>query len=133
MISHTHIGITDFDRAFAFYDRVLSALGWVLKFSEPEKAWAGWMVPHQARPLFLIGRPFDGQPHVAGNGQMVALLAPTRAVVDQTYTTALAQGVHSEGAPGLRPQYHANYYGAYFRDLDGNKLCVCCHAEEAVP
>ena len=42
----------------------------------------------------------------------------------------LALGAVCEGPPGLRPQYHANYYGAYFRDLDGNKLCVCCHAEE---
>ena len=133
MISHTHLGITDFDRAFAFYDRVLSALGLVLKFSEPENSWAGWMAPNQPRPLFLIGKPFDGQPHVAGNGQIVALLAPTRAVVDQTYATAMALGASSEGAPGLRPQYHANYYGAYFRDLDGNKLCVCCHAAEAEP
>ena len=132
MISHTHLGITDFDRAFAFYDQVLSTLGLVLKFSEPENAWAGWMAPNQPRPLFLIGKPFDGQPHVAGNGQMVALLAPTRAVVDQTYAAAMALGARNEGVPGLRPQYHANYYGAYFRDLDGNKLCVCCHAEETM-
>jgi catechol 2,3-dioxygenase-like lactoylglutathione lyase family enzyme len=131
MISHTTIGITDFERAFAFYNAVLPELGVVLKFSEPEKPWAGWMAPGVARPLFLIARPFDGQAHGAGNGQMVALLAGTRAVVDRVYAKALACGAISEGAPGLRPQYHANYYGAYFRDLDGNKLCVCCHEAES--
>ena len=130
MISHITIGITDFERAFAFYNAVLPELGLVLKFSEPEKPWAGWMVPGVARPLFLIARPFDGQSHDVGNGQMVALLADTRAAVDRVYATALAQGASCEGAPGLRPHYHANYYGAYFRDLDGNKLCVCCHVAE---
>lgn len=130
MISHITLGITDFDRAFAFYSAVLPELGLALKFSEPEKPWAGWMQPGVARPLFLIAKPFDGQPHGVGNGQMVALLAATRSEVDRVYAKALAQGAASEGAPGLRPHYHANYYGAYFRDLDGNKLCVCCHEAE---
>jgi predicted lactoylglutathione lyase len=62
-----------------------------------------------------------------GNGQMVALLAPSRDAVDRAYEMALAHDGSSEGAPGLRPEYHANYYGAYFRDVDGNKICVCCH------
>ena len=48
-------------------------------------------------------------------------------MVDQTYAVALEYGATCEGAPGLRPHYHANYYGAYFRDLDGNKLALCCH------
>jgi lactoylglutathione lyase len=68
-----------------------------------------------------VGRP------EAGNGQMVALLAATRAQVDAAHALALAHGGRCEGPPGLRPHYHANYYGAYFRDPDGNKLCVACH------
>jgi catechol 2,3-dioxygenase-like lactoylglutathione lyase family enzyme len=88
------------------------------------------MTPGVARPLFLIGRPFDRRPAAVGNGQMLALLAPNRAAVDRCHATALAQGGLSEGAPGLRPHYHADYYGAYFRDPDGNKLCVCCHQPE---
>ena len=44
---------------------------------------------------------------------------------------ALAQGGSCEGAPGVRAHYHAHYYGAYFRDPDGNKLCVVCHAAPA--
>ena len=130
MISHVHVGIGDFDRAFAFYSAVLAVLGLELKFKEPDNGWAGWMTPGVARPLFLIGRPFDRRPASPGNGQMLALLAPDRAAVDRCHAVALAQGGLSEGAPGLRPQYHAHYYGAYFRDPDGNKLCVCCHQPE---
>ena len=67
-----------------------------------------------------------------GNGQMLALLAKSRAMVDATYARAIGLGAACEGAPGLRPHYHPNYYGAYFRDLDGNKICICCHESEAV-
>ena len=129
MLSHIHIGITDFDRAFDFYSAVLSELDLVLKFSDPEHPWAAWMAADNARPLFVIGRPYDGQPAAAGNGHMIALQAESRAVVDRCYAIALELGGVCEGPPGLRPQYHANYYGAYFRDPDGNKLCVCCHGQ----
>lgn len=91
----------------------------------------GQVAPGQARPLFLIGVPFDGAPHAAGNGQMTAFLAPSRAAVDQAYALALAHGGAPEGEPGLRPEYHAHYYGAYVRDPDGNKLCVVCHAAQS--
>lgn len=129
MLSHVHIGISDFPRAFAFYAPLMDALGLVLKFQEPThaKPWAGWRHPDAARPLFLIGRPFDGEAAAPGNGQMMAFLAPNRAAVDQCYAVAISNGAACEGPPGLRPQYHPDYYGAYFRDPDGNKLCVCCH------
>ena len=52
---------------------------------------------------------------------------PTRTAVDKAYAAALRNGGSCEGAPGLRLEYHPDYYGAYFRDADGNKLCVCCH------
>jgi predicted lactoylglutathione lyase len=58
---------------------------------------------------------------------MTAFLANDRGTVDLVHAAALAAGGQDDGAPGLRPQYHENYYGAYFRDLDGNKLCVACH------
>ena len=127
MLSHVHIGVTDFARAFAFYQGVMDELGFVLKSAEPEKPWAGWMRPGFDRPLFLIGHPYNGARAAPGNGQMVALLAPSRAAVDRCYARAIAGGARDEGKPGLRPHYHADYYGAYFRDPDGNKLCVCCH------
>jgi len=131
MISHVHIGITAFPRAFAFYSAVMEPLGYPLRFHDADKSWAGWKPADTARPLFLIGLPFNGAAATAGNGQMTALLAPSRAAVDAAYTAALASGGTCDGPPGLRPQYHENYYGAYFRDPDGNKICVCCHTPEA--
>lgn len=127
MLSHVHIAITDFDRAFAFYRGLMDELGFALKFSAPEKPWAAWMRPGLDRPILVIGHPHDGKRAVAGNGQMVALLAPDRPAVDRCYAKALANGGRGEGEPGLRPRYHPDFYGAYFRDPDGNKLCVCCH------
>ncbi len=127
MISHVFIGIGEFEPALRFYSALMGALGLKLKFSDAVQGWAGWTAPAAPRPLFVIGQPFDGAPHAAGNGQMTALLAPSRAAVDAAHAIALAHGGTCEGAPGLRPHYHPNYYGAYLRDRDGNKLCVCCH------
>jgi catechol 2,3-dioxygenase-like lactoylglutathione lyase family enzyme len=130
MLSHVFVGITDFERAFGFYEGLMTELGLALKFSEPKKPWAGWMRPGVDRPLFLIGHPYDGRRATPGNGQMIALLAPNREAVDRCYARAMANGAQSEGPPGLRPHYHPHYYGAYFRDPDGNKLCVCCHGPD---
>ena len=131
MFSHVIVGVSDFERAFAFYEPLMQVLGLRPRFRDDARPWAGWQPMTGDRPLFLIGRPLDEQAHAAGNGQMVAFLAGDRGVVRTAYATALAHGGMSEGAPGLRPEYHADYYGAYFRDLDGNKLCVACHAAEA--
>ncbi|WP_457356342.1 VOC family protein [Roseateles sp. P5_D6] len=131
MFSHVFLGTRDFERALAFYRPLMALLGVAERFCEPEKPWAGWQSSPGPRPLFLLGKPSDGEEHVPGNGQMVALLAADRAQVDQAHALALAHGGRCEGAPGLRPQYHANYYGAYFRDPDGNKLCVACHESTA--
>jgi catechol 2,3-dioxygenase-like lactoylglutathione lyase family enzyme len=129
MFSHIFISVTDFDRAFNFYSPLMQSLGIALRFCEREKPWAGWHSEGGVRPFFVICKPYNGQPHDSGNGQMVALMAASREAVRSAYQTALAHGGTSEGEPGLRPQYHANYYGAYFRDPDGNKLCVACHCE----
>jgi lactoylglutathione lyase len=58
---------------------------------------------------------------------MSAIATNSRAKVDEIHAKALELGGTCEGPPGLRPAYHAHYYGAYFRDPDGNKLCVVCH------
>ena len=128
MFSHIFVGVSDFSRALAFYNPLMVTLGIKARFCDHGRPWAGWQPEPGPRPLFLIGRPFDGLPHEPGNGQMVAFLAQSRAVVDQAFTVALANGGTSEGPPGLRPEYHEHYYGAYFRDPDGNKLCVACHS-----
>ncbi|MFM0206747.1 VOC family protein [Paraburkholderia sediminicola] len=127
MLSHVFVGITDFERAFGFYSGLMDTLGLRLKFRDDKGCWAGWMAADTPRPLFVISRPYDDGPASVGNGQMLALLATDRATVDRAHAAALAHGGACDGPPGLRPQYHADYYGAYFRDPDGNKLCVCCH------
>lgn len=127
MLSHIHLGVRDFVRSYGFYTQLLPILGWKHRFMDETRPWAGWQPPDQARPLFLIGVPFNGEAASPGNGQMIALLAPSRAAVDRFHATALGLGASCDGAPGLRPQYHADYYGAYLRDPDGNKLCVCHH------
>ena len=71
-----------------------------------------------------VGLPFDQQPATAGNGSMVAVAAPSRRGVDEFHAAALAAGGSSEGAPGLRPHYGPNFYVAYVRDPDGNKLAA---------
>jgi catechol 2,3-dioxygenase-like lactoylglutathione lyase family enzyme len=131
LFSHIFIGVSDFDRALAFYGPLMSCIGIEMRFVDPAKPWAGWQSPGEARPYFIIGRPYDGQPHQRGNGQMFAFVASSRAIVNTAHVIALAHGGVSEGGPGLRLEYHANYYGAYFRDPDGNKLCVACHAAES--
>lgn len=130
MFSHVFVGVTDFERALAFYDPLFDVLGQERRFCDPARPWAGWQTAGTGRPLFLIGRPFDGRGHAAGNGQMVAFAAKDRATVRRAHLAALTHGGSDEGAPGLRPEYHPHYYGAYFRDPEGNKLCVVCHAAE---
>jgi len=127
MISHVFIGIDDFAAGYRFYAAVMAALGHAQRFCDDGRPWAAWQPAGGGRPLFIIGRPYDGAPANPGNGPMTALLAPSRAAVDAAHAAALAHGGSCEGPPGLRPHYHANYYGAYFRDPDGNKIGVCCH------
>jgi len=128
VFSHIFVGVSDFDRALAFYEPLMSVLGIEARFCDRARPWAGWQSTPGPRPLFLIGTPYDGSAHQPGNGQMVAFLAESRTLVDESHAVALAHGGTSEGTPGLRPEYHEHYYGAYFRDPDGNKLCVACHA-----
>nr|WP_315392082.1 VOC family protein [uncultured Duganella sp.] len=131
MLSHVYLGINDFEPAFAFYSAVMAELGARPRFNDPVKQWAGWMPAEAARPLLVISKPFDGQPAQCGNGQMTALMAASRAAVDRAYAAALAHGGRCEGVPGPRPHYHQHYYGAYFRDPDGNKLGVACHEPQS--
>jgi catechol 2,3-dioxygenase-like lactoylglutathione lyase family enzyme len=120
MFSHLTIGTHDLARAIAFYDAVLAPLGIERTASQYSK-WAAWQRPGEAAK-FWVGRPVNGLPASYGNGQMVAFTAPSRAAVDAAHAAALAAGANDEGPPGPRQHYAADYYGAYVRDPDGNKL-----------
>jgi predicted lactoylglutathione lyase len=80
---------------------------------------------------FWVVLPNDEKEATPGNGVTVAFDAPTHAAVDAFHAAAIAAGGSDEGPPGPREHYHADYYGAYVRDLDGNKLCVVCHKSAA--
>ncbi|WP_394762612.1 VOC family protein [Phenylobacterium sp.] len=118
MIGYTTIGTNDLERARAFYDAVLAPLGGRRTLSYQRSQYYG----SPSRGAMLgITLPFDGEPATTGNGVMVALSSPSPAEVDAVHAAAMAAGGVCEGPPGQRMD---NFYGAYFRDLDGNKLCI---------
>jgi catechol 2,3-dioxygenase-like lactoylglutathione lyase family enzyme len=124
ILSHITLGTDDLDRAAAFYDAVLAELG--IAQTHRSAHFVGYGT--EGEGAVFVGRPFDRMPMSAGNGTSVILLAPSRDAVDRFWQRATALGGRDEGAPGLRPHYHANYYGAYVRDLNGNKIGAVCHA-----
>ncbi|MFF7710668.1 VOC family protein [Pseudomonas sp. NPDC007930] len=128
MFSHIILGARDLAALAAFYDPVLAALGLQRMPDEDDggPAGVGWQLPGQRLPQFFVQLPFNGQPASAGNGTQVSFLAASREQVDAAWAAALAAGGVDEGAPGVRPRYAADYYGAYCRDPEGNKLCVVC-------
>jgi len=127
MFSHATLGTNDFASAVRFWSAVMGALGHRLRFVDESRPWAGWEPCGGGRPLFVLAAPFDGQAARAGNGAMLAFDCESRAMVRAGHAAGLAAGGTDEGAAGLRPEYHADYYGAYLRDPDGNKLCLVCH------
>lgn len=127
MISHIFIGTSAFEASCAFYRSILPLLELKPKLHDPYRQWSVWASAEGERPFLIIGRPFDGQAALPGNGNMLALSARNRAGVDHAYARAIAVGASCEGMPRLRPEYHPHFYGCYFRDPDGNKICICCH------
>ena len=124
MLDHVSLGVADFDRSQAFYDAVLATLGMKRYFNYPGAAGYG---ATQDRPVFWIGRPSDAdRPPQAGGGSHLAFVAKDRPAVDAFHAAALAAGGRDNGAPGLRPLYHPNYYGAFVFDPDGHKIEACC-------
>ena len=127
MFSHVTLGTNDYAKAEKFYDAVMAALGHPVMFKAD--GWGAYGT--ETGPKVFIVPPFDRKPARAGNGVHVAFLAQDRATVDAFHAAALANGGMDEGAPGPRPHYHKNYYGAYVRDPDGNKLQTVCHRAPA--
>jgi catechol 2,3-dioxygenase-like lactoylglutathione lyase family enzyme len=120
MISYATIGTNDLARAREFYDKVLEPLGGRRIF-ELGGRMQFYGSRYERAGMLAICEPYDGQPAQPGNGAMFGLPAKTREEVDAVHAAALANGGRCEGQPGSRTD---NFYGAYFRDPDGNKLCV---------
>lgn len=116
MIGYVTLGTNDKARAEAFYDALLGEMG-AKRLMETDE-FVGWGTGMD-EPLLAIFIPFDKQPATVGNGVMVALQADGPEQVKALHAKALALGATNEGDPGPRGQ---GFYGAYFRDLDGNKL-----------
>lgn len=125
MLHHVSLGTNDAARAAAFYDPVLAVLG-IRKICERD----GSVDYGAASIVFSLEKPSDGQPAGVGNGVHVAFASGSRAQVDAFHRVAMANGGGDAGAPGLRPEYDANYYGAFVRDPDGNKIEAVTFASE---
>ena len=126
MIGYATLGTNDFAKGRTFYDALLGELGAkrIMEFGDDVSGFTMWGTTWD-KPALALTNPYDKQRATVGNGTMVALVVDERAKVDTLHAKALELGGTCEGPPGLRgdegPQA---FYGAYFRDLDGNKLCA---------
>jgi predicted lactoylglutathione lyase len=120
MIGYVTLGTNDLARASAFYDALLAEIG-AKRMMDLGRgiAWGTAM----DKPMLCVMKPFDGQAATVGNGVMIAIDVGSKENVDRVYRKALELGGKDEGPAGPRGP---NYYGGYFRDLDGNKLVAYC-------
>lgn len=118
MIGYVTLGTNDIRRAGAFYDALLAELG--AKRTMDADTYIAWGTDAQGAALAVI-TPHNGEPATVGNGVMVALAADSKDTVQRVYNKALALGATDEGPAGLRGD---NFYAAYFRDADGNKINI---------
>ena len=118
MIDHVSIAVRDLDRAARFYQPLLAALG-MIKLREWPDAAVGYGKKY---PEFWINKRAAMAHIAADSGVHIALRVPSAEAVDAFHVAALAGGGTSDGAPGFRAQYHENYYAAFIRDPDGNRI-----------
>ena len=124
MIGYITLGVTNFDKAAAFYDDLLGSIG-ASRTIEMERV-IGWATSPGSPQLCII-KPFDGQPATAGNGTMVSFAKENPDQVKAFYDKAISLGATDEGAPGFRPpEAEKGFYGAYFRDPEGHKIAAFC-------
>ena len=126
MIDHMGIRVSDLAASRRFYDASFAAMGGGMRFQVPKEHTGGTTVIGygRERPVFWVQ---DGD---ATSPQHVAFAARNRAEVDAFHKAALAAGGRDNGGPGLRPQYHPDYYGAFACDPDGNNIEAVCHKPE---
>ena len=117
IISHVSIGTNDFDRAIAFYDKVLSTIGCKRIMEHP-----GAIAYGKQYPEFWVGTPFNNQPATVGNGTHMGFIAPSKEAVCAFHKAAIEAGGQDDGAPGGREDSGKPYYGCFIRDLDGHKV-----------
>lgn len=123
MIGYATVGTNDLEKARGFYSALLDTIG-ARELMRMDSGFtmygASW-----GQPAICVTPPYDGGRASAGNGNMLAIVVDSRAKVDALHAGALALGGSDEGAPGVRgDEGDQAFYGAYFRDLDGNKLCA---------
>ncbi|MCY1420501.1 hypothetical protein D9M71_361230 [compost metagenome] len=117
ILSHISLGTNDFERAVAFYDKVLPTLGCKRIMEHP-----GAVAYGREYPEFWVQTPIDGRPASVGNGTHFGFFAPSKEAVLAFFEAALDAGAQGDGAPGPRPEYGDPYYGCFVRDLDGHKI-----------
>jgi catechol 2,3-dioxygenase-like lactoylglutathione lyase family enzyme len=134
------LGTNNLKRAIVFYDAALAPLGLsrrTLGGEEDWPDWAGWGSYQEAQGwqelALWICKPFDGQPATAGNGVMIAFKAQSWVAVRKFHQAGVSCGGTSEGEPGLRPHYGDDFFAAYLRDPDGNKLAAVCRGHTSEP
>jgi catechol 2,3-dioxygenase-like lactoylglutathione lyase family enzyme len=123
MLDHVTVGVRDIERSKKFYDRALLPLGITRLYGEGER-FAGYGVGPKA--FFWIGMR-----EISQAGAHIAFSASDRATVDRFYDEAIAAGGRDNGPPGIRPNYHRNYYGAFVLDPDGHNIEAVCHLPPA--
>jgi len=123
MLHHVSVGVADVERAAKFYDAVLGALGYkrVMEFMPYALAYG------ETAPNFWIGLPHDQKSASVGNGAHVGFMARSKDAVHKFHAAALAHGGSDNGAPGPRPDYGPDYFGAFVIDIDGNKIEATLH------
>lgn len=128
MFDHLSIGVSDLDRSLAFYDAALRTLGASRMFSMGDRGIAAFNGAG-GTSFWIYAKGSNQVPLQLGSAPQrfhLAFRAENRAQVDAFYQAAIAANGTDEGAPGIRAQYHANYYAAYVRDPDGYKIEVVC-------
>ncbi|MCD0503440.1 VOC family protein [Bordetella petrii] len=132
MYTHIQVGARDWPRLVAFYDAVLAPLGLLHQDTVETAGPAGvvWRPPRQRWPSFVVAPPFNGLPATWGNGVQISFQAPSCEVVDRCWAAAIDRGGTDEGRPGLRSRYAPDFYAAYCRDPEGNKIAFVCAARQ---